>query len=803
MFRSKPSMIHHCLCLFQSLLLIALLPAVSLAVPGSDRAMPDKQAILDKLPGIRIPFIENKGQMGDESVRYYARTLGGTLFVTESGEIVYSLPFIEKSESRNRDFSRWVVDHRQDVDVVSVKGVSLKETLLGATVKTISGRDMSASKVNFFHGDDLSRWQNGLSSYEMVSLGEVYPGIELVLKAYGNNVEKLFTVKPHSDPRIIKINIEGAKAVEVASNGELEITTDMGLVRFTKPVAFQEIGGKRVDVPVQYALQKANAAYSFNVSNYDRTRDLFIDPLLASTFLGKASYEMAQAIALDASGNVYVTGFTNSSDFPTTTGSYDLSYNGTRDVFVSKISGDLTQLLASTFLGGSNDDEAQAIALDASGNVYVSGITYSSDFPTTLGAYDASKNSSGGTSTNDVFITKISGDMKQLLASTYLGGGGDDFVYALRLDNLGNVYVAGFTKSGDFPTTSGAYNTSRNGTIDYDDGFISKLNGNLTQLLASTFFGGSDHDRISAMSLDGSGNIYVAGTTKSLNFPTTGGAYDTSNNNYDAFISKFNGSLDTLLVSTYLGGSGTEAALSIDLDIVGNIYVTGITYSSDFPTTSGAYNTSFNGGDYDIFISKLSNDLTNLSASTFLGGGSNDFPYSLSLNATGNALYVSGYTLSSNFPVTPWTYDGLFNGIDAFISKFSSNLDSLISSTFLGGTAVDQGFAMALDSSRNVYVTGITNSVNFPTSAGAYDSSHNGYYDIFISKFDSTLRRLNPKGDVDRNDIVNLADAILAIQVSSGMSSASVTLDADVNVDDRIGLAEVIYILQKVAGIRQ
>ena len=803
MFKSKPSMIHHCLCAFQSLLLIALLPAVSLAVPGVDMTPMADQSILKKIAGIRIPFVENKGQVGDESVRYYARTLGGTLFVTESGELVYSLPLREKSENRNRDFSRWVVDHRNEIDAVSVKGVSLKETLLGASVKKINGLGMSSSKINFFNGDDLSRWQDGLSSYEVVSLGEVYPGIELVLKAYGNNVEKLFTVKPHSDPRIIRINIEGAKAVEIAANGELEITTDMGLVGFTKPVAFQEIGGKRVDVPVQYALQKANATYSFNVSNYDRTRDLFIDPLLASTFLGKASYEMAQAIALDAAGNVYVTGFTNSSDFPTTTGAYDLSYNGTRDVFVSKISGDLTQLLASTFLGGSNDDESQAIALDASGNVYVSGITYSSDFPATLGAYDASKNSSGGTSTNDVFITKISGDLTQLLASTYLGGGGDDFVYALRLDNMGNVYVAGFTKSGDFPTTSGAYSPSRNGTIDYDDGFISKFNGNLTQLLASTFFGGSDHDRISAMSLDSSGNVYVAGTTKSLNFPTTGGAYDTSNNNYDAFISKFNGSLDTLLVSTYLGGSGTDAALSIDLDIVGNVYVTGITYSSDFPTTSGAYDTSFNGGDYDVFISKLSNDLTNLSASTFLGGGSYDFPYSIYLNAAGNALYVSGYTYSSNFPVTPWTYDGLFNGIDAFISKFSSNLDRLISSTFLGGTAVDQGVAMVLGSSRNVYVTGITNSFNFPTTAGAYNSTHNGYYDIFISKFDSTLRRLDPKGDVDRNDIVNLADAILAIQVSSGMSSASVTLDADVNVDDRIGLAEVIYILQKVAGIRQ
>ncbi len=810
MFRSLFPKMHHCFCTVQSLVLLFLLPAVCIAVPGSDRSTPDKQAVLNKLSGIHVPFVENRGQVGDERVRYYARTFGGTLFVTESGEMVYSLPFRDKSKIGDRDASRRVTEGAR---VSTAGGVSLKETLVGGSVETIRGEGVSPSKVSYFRENDYSRWQSGLVTYNTVSLGEVYPGIELALKAYGNNVEKLFTLKPHSDPSLIRINIEGAKAVEIAANGELKITTDMGLVRFTKPMAFQEIEGRRIDVPVQYALQKGSVAYGFAVSDYDRTCDLVIDPLLASTFLGKASYEMAQAIALDASGNVYVTGFTDSSEFPTKTGAYDLSYNGIFDVFISKISSDLTQLLASTYLGGSNDDEAQAIALDASGNIYVTGLTRSSDFPTTPGAYDSSKKSRDTVNKIlfDVFISKLSGDLTQLLASTYLSGsamdpnrkGGDDYASAIALDASGNVYVAGCTRSVDFPTTAGAYNPTGSGSDEKDDGFISKLNGNLTQLLASTFLEGGDHDRIAAMKLDGSGNVYVAGTTRSVDFPTTAGAY---NDKFDAFISKLDGSLGTLLASACLGGSGNDSSTAIALDTLGNIYVTGISDSSgpgDFPITSEAYDISFNGGACDAFISKLSSDLTQVSASTFLGGSGADYPFALALDSAGNVYVAGRVEYTSNFPTTARTYDESFNGMhDAFISKFNNSLNRLLASTFLGGSYFDAAHAMVLDASRNVYVTGVTSSTNFPTTAAAYKSSINGNYDVFVSKFDSTLRRLDPKGDVDRNDIVDLADAILAIQVSSGMSSTNVTLDADVNKNDRIDLAEVIYILQKIAGMR-
>ncbi|OOP56041.1 MAG: hypothetical protein AYP45_11405 [Candidatus Brocadia carolinensis] len=271
--------------------------------------------------------------------------------------------------------------------------------------------------------------------------------------------------------------------------------------------------------------------------------------------------------------------------------------------------------MASTYLGGTHTETGYSITLDRSGNVYVAGLTYSSDFPTTSGAYDTSWNS--WNSDSDVFISKLDGGLTSLLASTYLGGSSSDVGLSLALDTSGNVYVAGFTGSTDFPTTSGAYDTSWNGV---DDVFVSKLDGGLTNLLASTYLGGSSSDGGFSLALDTSGNIYVTGLAVSPDFPTTGGAYDTSfNGGYDAFVSKLNNGLTSLLASTFLGGSGRNHGASITLDTSGNVYVAGFTGSTDFPTTSGAYDTSWNGVD-DVFISKLDGGLTSLLASTYLGG---------------------------------------------------------------------------------------------------------------------------------------------------------------------------------------
>src|SRR3990167_6897815 len=678
--------------------LLLLIPVLTANEPA---IKPTNQEFITKTAKLQMPFIANNGQVNGQ-VKFYAKTFGGTVFVTKEGEIVYALPgrdegqgagvrdwesgveeaghgpriagsgiqspsemldffliscshSISKIISPNYDYS---IQHPEFSNPNSeILGVALKEQFVGAKTITIQGEEKSVTKVNYFKGNDPSKWKTNISTYDSVNLGEIYDGIELKLRAYGNNVEKLFCVKPGADAEQIKIRLNGLKdcgvqkaeithplvpsleginpksefqnpKLSVNEQGELEVETEFGTAKFTKPIAYQVIDGKRVEVECKYTIadcEMQNAEcktnlkskirnlsstsigdpksevpkskienpkfeYGFKVASYDKSKDLIIDPLLASTYLGGSSDDVGNSLTLDTSGNVYVTGYTLSTDFPTTSGAYDTSFNGDVDVFVSKLDGALTSLLASTFLGGSSNDDGYSLTLDTSGDVYVTGYTWSTDFPTTSGAYDTSFN--GGVT--DVFISKLDSGLSSLLASTYLGGSSNDEVYSLTLDTSGDVYVTGYTWSTDFPTTSGVYDTSFNGGVT--DVFISKLDSGLSSLLASTYLGGSSNDEVYSLTLDTSGDVYVTGYTWSTDFPTTSGVYDTSFNggHSDVFVSKLDGGLTSLLASTYLGGSSDSSydyGYSLTLDTSGDVYVTGYTSSTDFPTTSGAYDT--------------------------------------------------------------------------------------------------------------------------------------------------------------------------------------------------------------------
>jgi len=745
----------------------------------------DKREILNKAYTLQIPFIENKGQIKGESVSYYAKTFGGTVFVTKDGKLVYSLPKFEEKEK--------------------VKGWVIKEGLVGASISNVKGEEEAVTKVSYFKGKDPSKWERNISTYNLVSLGEVYKGIGLKVKAYGKNVEKLFYIKAGANPESIKIKIEGAKSLRVNEAGELEVETGLGVIKFTKPSAYQEINGKRVEVVAAYTLlSNPQYVYGFKVGSYDKKETLIIDPLLASTFIGGSSWDYGRSIALDGGGNVYITGETDSSNYPTTSGAYDESYNGgDYDVFVSRLNSSLTSLLASTFIGGSGWDYGYSIALDEDGNVYITGETDSSDYPTTSGAYDESHNGGG-----DVFVSKLNSSLSTLLASTFIGGSGSDYGYSIALDGGGNVYITGKTYSSDYPTPSGAYDESYNG---YCDVFVSRLNSSLSSLLSSTFIGGSSYDYGYSIALDGGGNVYITGETWSSNYPTTSGAYDESfNGGYcDVFVSKLNSSLSTLLSSTFIGGSNYECGYSIALDGGGNVYITGYTYSSDYPTTSGAYDEGHNG-DEDVFVSRLNSSLSNLLASTFIGGSGDEHGYSIALDGGGN-VYITGYTYSSDYPTTSGAYDEGHNGDeDVFVSRLNSSLSNLLASTFIGGSGDEHGYSIALDGGGNVYITGYTYSSDYPTTSGAYDEGHNGDEDVFVSRLNSSLSTLLAStfiggSDDDRGYCIALDGGgnvyITGYTKSSDYPTTSGAYDESHNGDEDVFVSRLNSNLSKVSSL--
>ena len=403
----------------------------------------EKSADTAKIAKVSLPFIENQGQT-DSKVKFYANTFAGTIFVTDD-DLTYS---ITNGNSLN-----------------NTQKQVIKERFLYSSLHP-AGLDKSDSLVNYFVGEK-SDWRSDVTTFNTISLGEIWPSIDVTLKAYGKNMEKIFTLNPGGKTSDIKLGFDGVTSLYVDENGMMFLKTELGSISMTKPIAYQQINGQIHDVKVSYWVD--GTMYGFDVGMYDDRYDLIIDPLLGSTFVGGSDTDYADAIAIDSSGNVYVTGRVLSTNYPTTGGAYDTTYNGSRDVFVSKLNNGLTALSSSTFIGGSISDSATAIAIDGLGNVYVTGNTQSTDYPTTGGAYDTTHNGF-----DDVFVSKLNNGLTALSSSTFIGGASYDYADAIAIDGFGNVYVTGYTDSTNYPSTVGAYDTSLNGM---EDAFVTSLSG--------------------------------------------------------------------------------------------------------------------------------------------------------------------------------------------------------------------------------------------------------------------------------------------------------------------------------------
>jgi len=598
----------------------------------------------------------------------------------------------------------------------------------------------SELKINYFIGNDKSKWHCDIPTSLAVLYKSLYKNIDLKVYGIEKEIEYDWIVKPGGNYQDIRFAYKNVKGTRMDEEGNLLIETDFGELMHKRPVGYQPVRAGLRACPkeaVEVKFKKiAKNTYGFEVGEYDKSRELIIDPVVLaySTYLGGASNEAGQGIAVDASGCVYVTGETTSSDFPTLN-QYQVDLRGDTDVFLTKI--DTTKdgassLIYSTYLGGwDNYDLGRAIAVDSSGCVYVTGETRSSDFPT-LNQYQADLQG-----IRDAFVTKLDttkNGASSLIYSTYLGGDRFDFGRGIAVDASGCAYVTGETYSTDFPTRN-----PYQGNQEYSDAFFTKLDttkNGASSLIYSTYLGGNGIDYGWGIAVDSSGDVYVIGSTSSLDFPTLNQYQASQQGYYDAFLTKLdttkNGA-SSLIYSTYLGGSNHDYGWGIAVDGSGCAFVTGSTESSDFPILN-QYQTYQKGTD--AFITKLDttkNGASSLIYSTYLGGDSQEGGYGIAVDFSG-CVYVAGNTWSSDFPILN-EYPTYQEHSEAYIAKLDTtkkDASSLIFSTYLGGSDNNWCHGIALDSSGCIYVTGETRSTDFPT-LNEYQA-YQGGGDAFITK---------------------------------------------------------------------
>jgi photosystem II stability/assembly factor-like uncharacterized protein len=479
--------------------------------------------------------------------------------------------------------------------------MTLKMKIIGADMTRIIGADEASARANYFLGNDPEKWKAGTPLYSKVRYEQVYPGIDLVYYGRGQELEYDFQLAPGADFRAIRFRFDGAKAARLI-DGELRIETRWGEIRNRRPVAYQEADGERKEVESAYALG-SQGEVSFRVGEYDATRPLIIDPVLTfSTYLGGSNLDIAEDIAIDSSGNIYITGWTESLDFPAMKGRPAGEF--LLEAFAAKLhrSG---SLMYATFLGGTSVDRGYSIAVDTSGNAYITGETSSGDFPTTIGAFQTG--APGGI--NDAFITKLD-PAGNLFYSTYLGGSavagrfeqGSDTGLGIAVDSDGNAFVTGQTNSLDFPTKralQSALNEGRNPAsasaaipppipIYHFDAFVTKINREGSNIVFSTYLGGFEDDRGRDIAVDESSGVYVAGDTFSDSFPVHAALQSRYGGSGDGFVVRIKPSGREFVYSTFLGGIAYDAAHGLAIDSSGNAYVAGHTGSSDFPATDAS-----------------------------------------------------------------------------------------------------------------------------------------------------------------------------------------------------------------------
>jgi Bacterial Ig-like domain (group 3)/Beta-propeller repeat len=714
-------------------------PSTSVASPErASQADPKVQSrILDSYGKLPLGFEANQGQ-ADGRVKFLSRSGGFSLFLTgDEAVFTFGKRSPRPTSRKVRDMGHPLVENRTG-------GVLRMKLRNASSAAKVSGVDELSGTSNYFIGHDPAQWRTNIPTYAKVKYEGVYSGIDLIYYGNQRQLEYDFVVAPGADPRRIAFDVSGAKQIRQDAQGDLVLKMYEGEIRWHKPVVYQEKEGTRREIASHYVITDKNRV-GFELAKYDATKPLYIDPLLYSTYLGGTGSVEGTRIALDSIGNAYLTG-TVGGAFPIEN-PLQSSQNDNYSAFVTKINPAGSALVYSTYMGGSGvgvGDSGSGIAADGSGNAYVAGLTSATDFPTTPGAFQTVCKPSGTCGFN-AFVAKINATGSELVYSTYLSGDGGSQGLGIAVDKAGHAYVTGYA-GGLFPTTPGAFQTSGNG------GFVTKLNAKGSGLVYSSYLSTESiqPDIFSAgpmaIAVDPAGNAYVTGSTSGHVFllvnalqPTYGGGIS------DAFVAKINPKGSALVYATYLGGSGDDAGRGVAADSEGNAYVTGWTCSADFPTmnpwqpangeTSCSWLTD-TGSTGNAFVAKINPTGSALVYSTYLGGSGTDGGAqgnNIALDSAGSA-YVTGATKFEFPQKSPLQNYG--GHVDAFVTKFNPTGSALVYSTYLGGSGADAGSGIAVDSTGNAYVTGETDSTNFPTTSGAFQTAFGsvGGTSAFVTK---------------------------------------------------------------------
>jgi hypothetical protein len=708
------------------------------AVPGGGLVQGVHPPVNAQLP---LTFEANQGQT-DPRVKFLSHGKGYIVFLT-AGEMVLSLRPNDSAATPG------ISEVRTTANAQHFPNTTLQFRLVGASQNpTAVGEDPQIGKVNYFIGNDPRKWHTNVQTYAKVRYKNVYPGIDLVYYGSHRQLEYDFAISPGADPNRIQLEIKGAKQTRVDAKGDLVIQTGNGEIHFQSPAVYQESNGHRVPVQGAYVMNDSTHI-AFHVARYDSSKILVIDPVLVySTYLGGSGDDQPTGIAVDNTGSVYVTGYTNSTDFPLATlGSLPA---GADHVFVAKLDPTGSNVIYADYIGGNSQDYGYALVLDSANEVYVTGGTTSSDFPV-VNPYQGSLSGSF-----NGFLTKLSADGSSLLYSTYLGGNSSDVPSAIAIDSVGSVLVAGGTFSTNFPVVN-AYQATvspNQGGLFGEYGFLTKFSVDGSSLIYSTYLGGNSNvpyncgtpcwgtpfSGIVGIALDSNGSAYVGGNTNTYNFPTTPGAYlptdSTQQNSSVGFVSKFSAAGNLEYSSYFYESSGADTNLNaIAVDGSGSAYVTGIALSDGtFPITSTSIcdPSVYGWGCNFAFVTKFDPTASTLVYSTFLGPNNEASPQAIALDRNNDA-YVLTSSGSSSFSmvdgIEPYT-----NESDLLLVEIDPLASTQIFATFLGASANEFPAGMALDSNGNLYIAGSTNSTDFPVTQRAFQSVLAGNPSAFVLK---------------------------------------------------------------------